>query len=327
MGVNLGKTPVPNATNLGGSLVAEAPRSERMLTHVRKHALPYLLILPSLVFLIVIEFYPLGVGLLEAFKYHNRVQLWATQYNGFDNFVKAFNDHTVRIALRTSFVMVIGIVGLSYGLGLLAGVLLNQRLRLRGIYRALILIPWVTPPVVSLISWQWMLNDQSGIINRMLIELGIIGEYEPILWLANPNLAMLSIIVVGTWSRFPFMMITVLAALSAIPDDLNEAAAIDGATGFQVFRHITFPLILPVSVIATLLQAIWVFNDFGLPFVLTGGGPANATTPLILLAYKEAFQRFNIGYGTSLAVISMVLMLMLGAVYLRLQARQQDIHG
>lgn len=327
MGVHLGKTPVQKATNLGGPLVTESPRSVRLLTHVRKHALPYLLILPSLVFLVAIEFYPLGVGLLEAFKYHNRVQPWATQYNGVENFVKAFNDHTVRIALRTSFVMVIGIVGFSYGLGLLAGILLNQRLRLRGIYRALILIPWVTPPVVSLISWQWMLNDQSGIINRMLIELGIIGEYEPILWLANPNLAMLSIIVVGTWSRFPFMMITVLAALSAIPDDLNEAASIDGATGFQAFRHITFPLILPVSVIATLLQAIWVFNDFGLPFVLTGGGPANATTPLILLAYKEAFQRFNIGYGTSLAVISMVLMLMLGVIYLRLQARQQDIHG
>ncbi len=302
----------------------QAPSGKgRMRAHIRKHAMPYLLILPSLLFLVAIEFYPLGVGLLEAFKYHNRVQPWATQYNGIDNFVKAFNDHTVRIALRTSFVMVFGIVGLSYLLGLLSGVLLNQRLRLRGVYRALILIPWVAPPVVSFISWQWMLNDQSGIINRILINLGIIGEFDPILWLADPTLAMVSIIVVGTWSRFPFMMITVLAALSAIPDDLNEAAAVDGATPFQTFRHITFPLILPVSVIATLLQAIWVFNDFGLPFVLTGGGPANATTPLILLAYKEAFQRFNIGYGTSLAVISMVLMLALGAVYLRLQAKQQ----
>jgi multiple sugar transport system permease protein len=264
------------------------------------------------------------VGLIEAFKYHNRVQPWATQFNGVDNFVKAYNDHTVRVALRTSFVMMIGIVGLSYLLGLIAGVLLNLDIRFRGLYRALILIPWVAPPVVSLISWQWMLNDQFGIINRTLVRLGIIGEFEPILWLADPDLALLSIIVVGSWTRFPFMMITVLAALTAIPDDLREAAAIDGATPFQTFRHIIFPLILPVSVIATLLQAIWVFNDFGLPFVLTGGGPANATTPLILLAYKEAFQRFNIGYGTSLAVISMVLMLALGAVYLRLQSRQQD---
>jgi len=165
-----------------------------------------------------------------------------------------------------------------------------------------------------------MLNDQSGIINHTLAQLGLIKA--PILWLANPNLAMVSLIVVGTWSRFPFMMITVLAALSAIPDELYEAGAIDGATSFAMFRHITFPLILPVSIIATLLQAIWTFNDFGLPFVLTGGGPANATTPLILLAYREAFQRFNIGYGTSLAVIAMIFMLALGAIYMRLQSRQ-----
>jgi multiple sugar transport system permease protein len=306
-------------------MVLTPKRSNRALVHIRKHALPYLLILPSILFLLAIEFYPLGVGLLEAFKYHNRVQPWATHYNGLDNFVKAFNDHTVRVALRTSFVMMFGIVGLSYILGLIAGVLLNLDIKMRGLYRALILIPWVAPPVVSLISWQWMLSDQFGIINRILIRLGVIGEHEPILWLADPDLAMLSIIVVGSWTRFPFMMITVLAALSAIPDDLREAAALDGATTFQTFRHIIFPLILPVSVIATLLQAIWVFNDFSLPFVLTGGGPANATTPLILLAYREAFQRFNIGYGTSLAVISMVLMLALGAVYLRLQSRQQDV--
>lgn len=305
--------------------IALAPTgASRILNHVSRHALPYLLILPSILFLLAIEFYPLGVGLLEAFKYHNRVQPWATHYNGFDNFVDALNDHTVRVALRTSFIMVFGIVGLSYLLGLIAGVLLNQDVRLRGVYRALILIPWIAPPIVSLISWQWMLNDQFGIINRMLIEAGVINEHDPILWLADPNLAMLSIIVVGSWTRFPFMMITVLAALSAIPDELREAAALDGATPFQTFRHIIFPMILPVSVIATLLQAIWVFNDFSLPFVLTGGGPASATTPLILLAYKEAFQRYNIGYGTSLAVLSMVLMLALGAIYLRLQSRHQD---
>ena len=179
---------------------------------------------------------------------------------------------------------------------------------------------WVVPPVVSDISWQWMLNDQSGAINQVLSKLGLI--HSPVLWLADSKLAMVSLIVVGVWSRFPFMMITILAALSSIPDDVTEAAAIDGANRFQVFRHVTFPMILPVSVIATLLQAIWTFNDFGLPFVLTGGGPANSTTPLILLSYKEAFQRFNIGYGTSLAIISMVLMLALGAVYLRMQRRE-----
>jgi multiple sugar transport system permease protein len=300
-----------------------APRSSwqgRLRQYWRLNGLAYWLILPALLFLLAIEFVPLVTGLKESLYYHNRVQPWLTHFVGLGNFVQAFQDWDVWVSLKTSVVMVVGIVGLSYALGLLAGVLLNQKLRLSGVYRALILVPWVVPFVVSFISWQWMLNDQTGIINQVLLQLHIINK--PILWLATPNLALLSVIVVGVWQQFPFLMITVLAALSSISDEVNEAASIDGANRWQTFRFITFPLILPVSIIATLLQAIWTFNNFGLPFVLTGGGPANATTPLILLAYKEAFQHFDIGYGTTLAVISMVLMLALGAVYLRLQAAQ-----
>ena len=315
--------PVQQATTFERARVPETTRLERARSHFRKHTVPYLLILPSIIFLAAIEFYPLGVGLSEALKYHNRVQPWATRYVGFDNFRTAFESHDVRLALRTSFVLVVGIVVLSYLLGLIAGLLLNQRIRFRGIYRALILVPWVIPPVVAYISWQWMLSDQGGFINHVLIRLGLVNEFEPITWLADPDLALLSVIIVGAWFRFPFMMITVLAALSSIPDDLNEAAAMDGANPLQVFRDITFPLILPISVIATLLQSIWTFNDFALTFILTGGGPANATMPLILLAYRESFPRNNIGYGTSLAVISMILMLALGAIYLRLQAKQE----
>lgn len=312
------------ARTLPDAVVPVMGRTDRLQSHVSKHIVPYLLILPSVLFLIAIELYPLAVGIYEAFLYHNRVQPWATQFIGLQNFVTAFGTHDVQLALKTSFTMVIGIVALSYGLGLLAAVLLNQKLRGKGIYRALILVPWIIPPVVAYISWQWMLNDQSGAINLMLMRLGLTNPIDPIIWLADPNLAMVSIVTVGAWSRFPFMMITMLAALSAISDDLHEAAALDGANRWQRFRDITFPLILPVSVIATLLQAIWTFNDFALPFVLTGGGPASATTTLVLLAYKEAFRQFNIGYGTSLAVISMVLMLALGTVYLRLQSRQES---
>jgi ABC-type sugar transport system permease subunit len=292
----------------------------RLRRYWRANGLAYWLIAPAVLFLLAIEFVPLVTGLKESLYYHNRVQPWLTHFVGLANFGQAFGDYDVWIALRTSVIMVVGIVGLSYALGLLAGVLLNQKLRLRGVYRALILVPWVVPFVVSFISWQWMLNDQSGIIDHTLEQLHIIKA--PILWLADPNLALLSVIIVGVWQQFPFLMITVLAALSGIPDDVNEAASIDGASRFQTFRYITFPLILPISIIATLLQAIWTFNNFGLPFVLTGGGPANATTPLILLAYKQAFQHFDIGYGTALAVISMLLMLALGAIYLRLQAAQ-----
>jgi ABC-type sugar transport system permease subunit len=312
---------VQDTMHLENSPLAPKRRRPRWRAPGRhKNLMAYGLILPSLVFLLAIVVYPLSVGLLEGFRYHNRLQPWLTAFNGLDNFLQAFHDHQVWLALRTSAVMVVGIVGFSYLLGLVAGLLLNHKFRLRGVYRALILVPWVVPPVVSYISWQWMLNDQSGAINQVLSKLGVIDQ--PILWLADSKLAMVSLIIVGVWSRFPFMMITILAALSGVPDDVTEAASIDGANRWQIFRHITFPMILPVSIIATLLQAIWTFNDFGLPFVLTGGGPANSTTPLILLSYKEAFQRFNIGYGTSLAIISMVLMLALGAVYLRMQRRE-----
>ena len=306
--------------NLRPRPASHLSRWNRLRRYWRANGLAYGLIAPAVLFLLAIEFVPLVTGLKESLYYHNRVQPWLTHFVGLGNFVQAFQDYDVWIALRTSVIMVVGIVGLSYALGLLAGVLLNQKLRLRGVYRALILIPWVVPFVVSFISWQWMLNDQSGIIDHTLEQLHIIKT--PILWLADPRLALLSVIIVGVWQQFPFLMITVLAALSGIPDDVNEAASIDGASRLQTFRYITFPLILPISIIATLLQSIWTFNNFGLPFVLTGGGPANATTPLILLAYKEAFQHFDIGYGTALAVISMVLMLALGAVYLRQQAAQ-----
>jgi len=309
---------VTTTTELRGA----RPRPDRSRTsaRLRERVTPYWLILPSVLFLGAIVFYPLVVGLAEGFRQHNRLQPWLIRFNGLENYIQAFGDREVLLALRTSMVMVVGIVGLSYALGLVGALILDREFRGRGIYRALILVPWVIPPVVAFISWQWMLNDQSGLINNVLLQMGLIDK--PVLWLADPDLAMVSLITVGTWSRFPFMMITILAALSSIDREITHAAAIDGANKWQIFRYITFPMILPISIIGTLLQAIWTFNDFGLPFVLTGGGPANSTTPLILLAYKEAFQRFNIGYGTSLAIISMVLMLALGAVYLRMQKRQ-----
>jgi ABC-type polysaccharide transport system permease subunit len=195
--------PVQHATTLERPVIPAGSRGDRLRAHAARHALPYLLILPSVLFLAAIEFYPLAVGLSESFLYHNRVQPWATRFVGLANFAQALNSYDVRQALRTSFVMVAGIVGFSYLLGLVAGLLLSQNIRFRGVYRAIILVPWVTPPIVAYISWQFMLNDQFGTINRWLIALGLVPQFEPITWLADPALAMLSVIVVGTWFRFP----------------------------------------------------------------------------------------------------------------------------
>ncbi len=296
---------------------------QRVRRHLQKNKLAYLMVLPSVVMVALIYFYPMGTGFWQSLHFFMRLQPENYHFWGLQNYINALGAHDFWMALRNSGVWTIGGVGLSYVLGLIAALMLNDKFKGRGIYRAVLLLPWVVPPVVAGTSWMWMYADMDGIINLTLRNIGII--HKPIYWLSNRNLAMLSAIIVYVWRNFPFMMITLLAALSGIPDDIYEAGRIDGASGWGLWRYITFPLIVPISVIATVLASIWCFNDFGTIFVLTGGGPAGATTTLILQAYKEAFQRYNVGYGTSLAIIAMILMLGVGAVYLRLQARQRDM--
>jgi multiple sugar transport system permease protein len=291
--------------------------------HLLHNGLAYILIFPSVILIALIYLYPVGDGLWQSLHNFNRVKPWAYKFIGLQNFLTALQTYQVWLALRTSAIWTIGGVGFSYLLGLICALLLNQNFRLRGVYRAILLLPWVVPPVVSGTSMLWMFNDQTGLVNRLLRGLHIIDQ--PILWLSKPNLAMIAVITVYVWRSFPFMMITILSALSSIPDDIYEAGRIDGASSLQLFRFLTFPLILPVSIIAMVLSSIWTFNDFGTIWVMTGGGPASSTTTLIILAFKESFQRFNVGYGTSLAVIAMIIMLTIGAFYLRLQARQEDI--
>jgi ABC-type sugar transport system permease subunit len=303
--------------------VTRRPLRERVRRHMLQNRLAYVLITPSIFLISLIYFYPVASGFWQSLHNFNRVKPWAYAFIGLDNYITALRTHQVWLALRTSAIWTAGGVGFSYLLGLICALLLNQNIRLRGVYRAILLLPWVVPPVVSGTSMLWIFNDQTGLVNRTLRGVGIIDE--PIYWLSRPGLAMVAVITVHVWRSFPFMMITVLSALSSIPDDIYEAGRIDGASSWQLFRYITYPLILPVSVIAMVLSSIWTFNDFGTIWVMTGGGPANATTTLIILSFKEAFQRFNVGYGTSLAVIAMILMLAVGALYLRLQARQQDM--
>lgn len=305
------------------AVVARALARQGWQRHLARNRLAYILITPSVIMIALIYFYPMLNGFWQSLHYFSRVQPWAYRFTGLENYLIALRTHDFWVALRTSVIWTIGGVGLSYVVGLIAALLLNDQFRGRGIYRSILLLPWVVPPVVAGTSWMWMYADQDGIINRTLRGLGVISK--PIYWLSVPHLAMISAIIVYVWRNFPFMMITLLAALSSIPDDIYEAGRIDGASSWQLFRYITFPLIVPISVIATVLGSIWCFNDFGTIFVLTGGGPASATTTLIIQSYKEAFQRYNVGYGTSLAMIAMALMLIVGAFYLRLQARQRDI--
>lgn len=199
--------------------------------------------------------------------------------------------------------------------------LLNKKLRGRSLYRTIILLPWVIAPMVMATNWLWLLNDQFGLVNRVLVRLGIVQE--PILFLATKPMARVTVILVGVWKNIPFMTITLLAGMQSINADLYEAARIDGANGIKSFWHITLPLIQPVAVVSVTLLLIWAFNGFENVYLLTEGGPASATMLMSIYAYNTAFLRSQMGYASAISVTMLVIMMGLCLAYQRVsrQAR------
>ena len=212
---------------------------------------------------------------------------------------------------------------LAYILGLIAALMMHRPICCKGLVRMLLLIPWVVPAVVGTYSWSWLLNDQTGVINIALMKLGLIDT--PILWLVDRGLVRLVVILFCVWKTFPFMSITLLASLQSIEGDLMEAAAIDGANVWQRFRYITMPLIRRESLLALILMVMWNFNRMDFIYLMTEGGPVNATRVVSIYAYHMAFSRGNLGYSSTISVAMMLIMSVFLVVYFRIRkgAEQQ----
>jgi multiple sugar transport system permease protein len=200
-------------------------------------------------------------------------------------------------------------------LGLAAALLLNQEFPWRGLARALIIVPWALPSVVISLMWVWIYDSNYGVLNDFLLRLGLIATSIP--WLADPATALYAIILTLTWQGFPFFAVMILAGLQSIPRSFYEAAAIDGASGWRQFWHITLPGISGVLVTAVLLRIIWVANSIDVIFVMTGGGPGYATYTLPLYAFIKARTNLDFGYGSALAVLFTLMLMGLVIVYLR----------
>jgi multiple sugar transport system permease protein len=177
---------------------------------------------------------------------------------------------------------------------------LDQPIVFRGLFRGLLLMPWVAPTVVSALSWRWML-DLTGVFNYLLRSVGLMQGSVP--WLAQYGTAMFALILVNTWRGFPFFGITLLAGIQAIPQELYEAAEVDGASIWQRFWHITIPSLRTVILVVTILSTIWTFNDFSIVWLLTGGGPGHATDVFATYTYKLGFVTSRLGYGQTVSVL------------------------
>jgi multiple sugar transport system permease protein len=204
--------------------------------------------------------------------------------------------------------------------GLSLALVLNQSFRMKNLVRAMVLLPFIVPTVLSTVAWMWILDPAFSIVNWLLVHAGIANPGPS--WLGNPTLAMASIIVINTWRGLPFYAITLLAGLQTIPLDLYEAASIDGAGAWTRFRYITIPLLKPVILIVTMFSVIFTFADFQLVYVLTHGGPANATNLFATYAFDIAMSGGQLGRGASVALAmlpALALVIIALTMYLRRQ--------
>jgi multiple sugar transport system permease protein len=215
-----------------------------------------------------------------------------------------------------------GIVVPTLLLSLFVALVLNERFRLRRVARGIIMLPWATSLVLSAAIWKWLLHPTQGPLNRTLEILGLVQVGQEPAWLAEPALALASVIVVGVWVSIPFTSVVLLAGLQSIPDDLHEAAALDGATGWRRLRHVTLPLLRPVFLVAVLLNVIYVFNSFPIIWTLTEGGPANQTHILVTYLYKRAILQRDYGVGNAMAVLTFVVLLAFALLYTRMAMRE-----
>lgn len=268
-------------------VVGKAQPRRRILENERWLAL--VLLMPTAVLLGLFIAYPFVRGIILAVT-NARVGI-PGEFVGLDNFQRLANDPIFyKVVWNTVWYTAVTTV-FKLGLGLWLALLLNRSFRGKAYIRAFILLPFIIPTVLSTFAWKWMFDPTFSVLNWVLYQLTIINR--PINWLGDGDLAMLSIIIVNIWRGVPFFAISLLAGLQTISPDLNEAAAIDGAKPLQRFWYITWPLLLPVTMVVVLFSVIQTFADFQIVYVMTGGGPANATHLFATYAYQ-------LGVGTGL---------------------------
>ena len=281
----------------------------------RVGVLPYVLLSPAVLATVIVVFYPMVQALITSL--YNNI-LWkprAVRFIGLDNYIAIWNDPVFWSSLGRTAIWIGLTVPLQLLLGLVTALLLNQNFRWRGLARSLILIPWALPSVVIGLMWAWIYNPQVGLLNDLMLRLGLLQTAMP--WLANPATSLYAIIAALVWQGFPFFAIMILAGLQTIPHSLYEAADIDGASDRQQFWHITLPALKSVLVTAVMLRIIWVANSIDVIYVMTGGGPGYATHTLPLYALKRTYGSMDFGYGSALAVSFSLLLL--GAIYVYLR--------
>jgi ABC-type sugar transport system permease subunit len=275
-------------------------RERRRSVAMQKWGPGYVLVFPAIVLIALMMVYPVIQTLLFSVS---KVQLpsFNTTYVGLTNFARIYNDpETWPLVLRT-LAWVVGTVVLRMVLGFGAALIFNAKVRGTVWMRVLVILPWTIPSVVGANLWRWIVQTDTGVLNQTLRSWGL-GDWA-LNWLADPDTALITVMVAYSWAGFPFVMLLILARMQGIPDELYEAAKVDGANWWQLFRYITVPSLKGVLIVALILETVSGINSFDTLVIMTGGGPADSTRVWGLEIYKVGFGEFNLGGASALSVL------------------------
>jgi multiple sugar transport system permease protein len=279
---------------------------------------PYLFLAPSFAILLVFLIFPLSWNIYIALHDVSLTTLlkeW--EYVGLENFVTLFDDPNFYTSLKVTLMFVGGSVALQFGVGILMALVLNQQIRGSGVYRAILIIPWTISAVIAAFSFKFILDDNFGILNYILNQLGM----ESVGWLSDPNIVIWSLVIANTWYGTPFTLLFLTAGLLSINPSLYEAARIDGASKMRSLFHITLPLLKPFMIINLILITMWSVNLFDIQLIMTGGGPLFSSTTTSLYMYRQAFEFGLLSKGAAAGIILILINLLVAIIYVKFLRR------
>lgn len=268
----------------------------------------YTLLLPAILVFMVVIFFPIVKGIMASFCDYTIIHMNdGMKWNDFANYKKVLSDGAFVRQLTNTLIFVVGTVGLEFVVGLALALLLNSKIRGRSFLRSAFLIPWTVPSIVVAVLWAWMFQAQFGVLNYIFDSMGLLSNSH-MEWLQNPQTAMITVIVACFWRQTPYMIVMLLSGLQAVRADLLEAAEMDGANYWRRLTSIILPSIKPVIGTTLITSILSSFQQFTIIYNMTDGGPIDATTTLSIATYKQAFTSYDLGAGSALGVIWLVIL-------------------
>jgi len=296
---------------------------------VRHRLFVFLLVAPAFVILFGVVIYPFFYNVVISLSNMNLRHFRDWRIVGFDQYIKVFTEPSqpdfYMVFLKT-VIWTVANLFFHVVIGVALALILNQRdIRGKGLFRAVLILPWAVPQLIVALTWRGMFNYEYGAINLMITQwFGL----PPVEWLRQPLEAFMAVIITNVWLGFPFMMIIALGALQSIPHELYEAAAIDGTSWYHRLRHITIPLIMPVMVPAITLGTIWTFNNLNIVWLVSNAGePGDQTHLLVSFVYKAAFNFYRYGYGAALSMVIFFILLAMSLSFMRRSRVTENVYS